>query len=314
MIEKNRLGYACINMALSNLPAKKRVTTNRSMIRRTFDAKGISYASELSLKNCQDLIKILKWNKEHNISFFRISSNIFPWASEYKLEELPDYEAIEEAMYEAGLFISENDMRVTSHPGPFNKLGSFDDRICNNTIRDLEIHGKVHDLLYLPRSTESKINIHVGAVYYDSMDFTCENFCRNFEKLSDAVKTRLTVENDDKPALYSTIDLYNMIYKRIGIPIVFDYHHHKFCNGGQKEFEALTLALSTWEDITPVVHYSQSRSEEKNDPKIKANAHSDSYWTAIDTYGRSFDIMLEAKHKEIALFKMRELLKEKEEA
>lgn len=60
-------------------------------------------------------------------------------------------------------------------------------------------------------------------------------------------------------------------------------------------------------EITPVCHYSESRSEEYNDPKIKACAHSDSYKRKINTYGNKFDIMLEAKHKELALFKMREL-------
>jgi UV DNA damage endonuclease len=64
----------------------------------------------------------------------------------------------------------------------------------------------------------------------------------------------------------------------------------------------------TWGDTKPVVHYSQSRSEEQNNPKIKANAHSDSYWTPIDTYGLDLDVMLECKHKEIGLFKMKELM------
>ena len=57
------LGYACINMELSQQPKSKRVTTNRSMIRRTFDEKGLPYASELALANCRDLLKILQWNE-----------------------------------------------------------------------------------------------------------------------------------------------------------------------------------------------------------------------------------------------------------
>jgi UV DNA damage endonuclease len=79
-----RLGYACINMGFSNLPKKQRITTNRSMIKKTFLAKGLPYASELALQNCKDLLKILKWNEENGINFYRMSSNIFPWASEYK--------------------------------------------------------------------------------------------------------------------------------------------------------------------------------------------------------------------------------------
>ena len=134
------------------------------------------------------------------------------------------------------------------------------------------------------------------------------NFNRHFERLSDAVKTRLTVENDDKKSLYSTRELYEEVYRQIGTPIVFDYHHHKFCDGGLREQDALALALSTWGETKPVVHYSQSRCEEHNDNKIRENAHSDSYWTPFNPHGFVFDCMLEAKHKEQALFKMRQLL------
>ena len=81
------------------------------------------------------------------------------------------------------------------------------------------------------------------------------------------------------------------------------------CTGGLSQQDAVELALQTWADVRPVVHYSQSRSFEHNDPKIKPQAHSDSYWEPINTYGHRMDIMLEAKHKEIALFKMRELLR-----
>ncbi len=306
-----RLGYACINMGFSQRPKKQRITTNRSMIKRTFQEKGITYASQLSLANCRDLLKILKWNKENNINFFRMSSDLIPWASEYQLTELPEYEQISEALYEAGLYAAENDIRVTTHPGPFNKLTSPREEVILRTIRDLEIHGEIFDLMCLPRTTYAKINIHVGAAY-DDKPMAVGNFCKNFQRLSKAVKTRLTVENDDKPSLYTTRELYDNIFKRIGIPVVFDYHHHSLHSGDQSEQEALEMALSTWDvGVRPVVHYSESRSDEYGDPKIKPQAHSDSYVRPINTYGLPMDIMLEAKHKEQALFKMRNLMKEK---
>ncbi len=92
------LGYACINMGMSEQPKKKRITTNRSMIKRTFQQRGLPYASELALQNCKDLIKILKWNHQNDIHFFRMSSEIFPWASEYQLSDLPDYKEICKAL------------------------------------------------------------------------------------------------------------------------------------------------------------------------------------------------------------------------
>ena len=301
------LGYACINTELSS--RKVKVSTNRTMRRKTFDQKGLDYVSEIILQNVTDLLTILKWNADNDIHFFRMSSEMFPWASEYALEDLKDFDKIEEALFKAGLFAAENDIRLTTHPGPFNKLCSPNEQVVLNTIRDLEIHGRMMDLLCQPRSPWAKINIHVGAAYNDKPT-ALATFCKNFHRLSDAVKTRLTVENDDKESLYSTKELYDGIFKQIGIPIVHDYHHHTLCTGGLSQQDAVELALTTWGDVVPVVHYSQSRSVEHNDPKIKPQAHSDSYWEPIDTFGRRMDVMLECKHKEIGLFKMRELMAE----
>ena len=163
----------------------------------------------------------------------------------------------------------------------------------------------------LPRTPYAKINIHVGA-HYNDKPLAINNFCNNFLRLSDRVRSRLTVENDDKPSLYSTRELYDDVYSRIGIPIVHDFHHHEFCTGGLDQEEALLLAATTWGDVTPVTHYSQSRTVEHNDPKIKPQAHSDSYWEPVNTYGLPVDVMLECKHKEIGLYKMQELLHEQQ--
>ena len=308
------LGYACVNMQLSypkewgNQPrGTQRITTNRSMIRKTFDAKGLPYASELTLQNVLDLEKIIQWNEDQGIKFYRMSSDIAPWHSEYEMEELPDFEQIAASLARSGELARKYGQRLTFHPGPFNKLTRPKPHVVMNTITDLENHGTIMDMLGMPRSPYAKINIHVGA-HYNNKPMATDNFCRNFERLSDAVKTRLTVENDDKASLYSTKELYDDIYKRIGIPIVFDYHHHQFCTGGQDEEEALLTACMTWGDVRPVVHFSQSRAIEHNNPKIKANAHSDSYWNKINLYNLDLDVMLECKHKEIGLYKMRELM------
>ncbi len=300
-------GYACINMELSTLPKSKRVTTNRSMIRRTFDEKGKDYAGELALANIRDLLTILKWNKENDINFFRISSNIFPWASEYNIEELKQFEKIKLAASMAGDFAKSNSMRLTSHPGPFNKLCSPKENVVKNTITDLSIHGILFDLMGLERSPYNKINIHVGAAY-DCKKTALNTFCRNFDKLPDSVKSRLTVENDDRPSLYSTHELYDGIFKTIQIPIVFDYHHHKFRNDGESEEDALLFASDTWGGIKQVVHYSESKRDEVGDSKIKENAHSDYIYNFFSDYGLDLDVMIEAKAKEKALLKYRGML------
>ena len=297
-------GYACINMGFSTRPKSQRITTNRTMIKRTFQERGISYASELALQNVRDLYKILQWNLANDVYFYRLSSDIIPWASEYDMQDLPDYDLILAACKKAGNFAREHNMRLTSHPGPFNKLASPKERVFQLTLSDLKVHADLFDMIGLPRTPYAKLNIHVGAAYGDK-PFALDNFCRNFERLPENVRSRLTVENDDKESLYSTLELYEGVYKRIGIPIVFDYHHHMLHPGGQTEQEALELALSTWGNIKPVVHYAESRSVEHNNPKIKPQAHSDRIIHPFDDYGHDLDVMIEAKHKEIALLEYR---------
>jgi UV DNA damage endonuclease len=300
----NRMGYACINMQLSS--QKPKIYTGRSMIKRTFLSKGIDYASQLGLDNCKDLYKILEWNNENGFNFFRITSNLFPWSSEYKLSDMPDYDEICDILSKAGRYAIDNDIRITSHPGPFNVLTSPHEHVVENCINDLSIHGEVFDLMGLSRTPYNKINIHIGGAYGDKVS-AMKRFCENFHRLPDSVKTRLTVENDDKATMYSVTDLYEGVYCKIGIPIVFDYHHHRFCDGGLSEEDALEVAISTWGNIVPVVHYSESRNIEQEDDKIRPQAHSDYVRDYIDTYGNRVDIMVEAKHKELAVLKYKEI-------
>ena len=296
-----RYGYACISAFLEQKMGKSAPTTNRTMIRKTFDQKGVDYASELALKNCQNLLPILKTNLENGIYFFRLSSNLFPWASEYEISSLKDFEGIKASLAEAGKFAKAHGMRITSHPGPFNKLCSDSETVVQNTLTDLRIHGEVFDLIGLPRTHESKINIHLGGAYGEK-EVAVGRFIKNFERLPESVRVRLTVENDDKPSLYSTKELVENLTPYTGIPIVHDQHHHLFCDGGISQEEAMRLAASTWPNgIRPIIHYSESLSEEMGDPKIKPQAHSDYIKREIQTYGMEIDVMVEAKKKDLAL-------------
>ena len=302
-----KLGYACINMKLS-YPQKyggkergvKPITTGRGMIRRTFDTKGVDYASEITLANVKDLNGVMTWNVLNGYNFYRMTSGLAPWKSEYEWSDMKDIKEIKLWLKSAGTMANTHGVRVTSHPGPFNVLVSPNEDVVQNTFQDLTMHAEVFDFMGLSRTHYNKINIHCNGVYGDKQS-AMDRFCKNFERLPMSVQSRLTVENDDKASMYSVKDLM-YLHERIGIPIVFDYHHHKFCTGGLSEQEALELAISTWpDDITPVVHYSESRSEEQLDESIKPQAHSDLIKELPNTYGNDVDIMVEAKHKELAI-------------
>lgn len=294
-----RLGYACINMELQE--SKDKVQCSRGMIRRTFDKQGLPGASKLALQNVTDLARVIKWNNNMGIKVFRITSCLFPWGSEYALEQLPDFERIAKALAHAGKLARDGGQRLSFHPGQFNILTSPKEDVVKNSYGDLEMHGKIFDLMGMPRDHWSKINIHIGASYGDRPS-AIDRWCRNFEGLSESVRSRLTVENDDRPNLYSTKMLYEGIYKRVGVPVVFDSLHHQCGPQDVSHAEAISMAVETWPaGIRPVCHHSDSRLRHEGDGTV--NSHTDWYYTAFDACGFGVDVMLESKMKERALFK-----------
>ena len=295
-----RLGYACINMTLQKRKPGK-VSCNRGMIKRTFLQKGIPYASQLALLNTLDLIKIIAWNNEQGIKVFRMTSCMFPWMSEYVLEELPDYEGIKANLEYAGKLARDAGQRLSFHPGHFNILTSPKEKVVNGSILDLTRHGQIMDLMGMPRNHWSKINIHLGASYGDR-ESAITRWCKNFEQLPDSVTSRLTLENDDRGNLYSTKMIYDGVYKKLGVPIVFDSHHFECGPQDTSYDEAIGMAVESWPNgITPQCHHSNSRKNYENSAVAKS-AHSDWYYKPFNSSGHSVDVVLEAKMKEKALF------------
>jgi UV DNA damage endonuclease len=275
------------------------------MIRRTFDNLGIVYASQLAEKNIDDLYKIVVWNEVNNIKVFRVTSSLFPWMSEYEFSELPNFASIKSKLKKVGTYVTEVGQRLSFHPGPFNVLASPKDDVVRRSLKDLNQHSEIFDLMGLQPSVYNKINIHVGGSYGDKKS-ALKRFCQRYAQLNLSTKKRLTVENDDKASQYSASDLFNGVYKNVGVPIVFDFHHYTFCTGSMSECEALELALSTWpENVRPVCHYSESKSIHENNDKIKLQAHSDFVFNKINCYDHNFDVVIEAKAKEQALFEYR---------
>lgn len=292
-----RIGYACINITL----ADEKIQVNRSMVKRTFISKGLPYASELALKNINDLERVIDWNIENHFSLYRLSSDMFPWMSEYEIRNLPDYQQIKNKLEVIGEKVKLNNLRLTYHPGPFNVLATSNDSVLEKTLKELRQHGEIMDLIGLPRSPYAKINIHIGGAYGDK-SLAIKRFIKNYFLLSAAAKSRLTVENDDKASMYSVKELL-AVHEATGIPIVFDYLHHKFCTGDLSEQEALKLAYSTWpKEITPIVHFSSSKRTFEDAASTEAS-HADYIYEHINNYGLNVDVMLEAKAKEKAILK-----------
>lgn len=292
-------GYACLNTELRD----NNIFNSRTMRKKTFQEKGLSYTSKLCLQNVRDLITILNWNYKHNIKLFRISSEMFPWASEYELEDLPDFENIKTCLEIAGKYADVTGQRLSFHPGQFNCLASDKPHVIENSLKDLEIHSKIFDLMQRPKSTYAKINIHLGSTCNGNLEQAAYNFCKNFDQLSDNMKSRLTVENDDKVNMFSAKFLYEKIYKQIGIPIVFDAHHFELGPQDSSYEDAYLMAYESWGNVRPTFHYSNSKKTYEDDSCRVYTAHSDYYYKPFVAVKDNVDVMLEAKMKEKALQK-----------
>ena len=291
-----RFGYACLNMTLG--PKKGGF---RSMIKRTFAEKGLQHASRLTLENVETLCGIIQWNNTHGIQVYRMTSDLAPWASEYEFEQLPDWNEIRTGLELAGKLARQGGQRLSFHPGQFNCLTSPREHVVANCIRDLRIHGEIMDAIGLPNTPEAKINIHLGGAFGQKEE-SMDRWCRNFERVPENVKRRLTVENDDKAKCYSVVDLHK-VWQRTGTPVVFDAHHFEVGpQGGLTYDESIKLTSETWpQGVRQVCHLSNSAKIFEGKP-VAVTAHSDYIHKPFNDCGLDIDVVIEAKAKELAVF------------
>jgi len=293
-----KYGYCCINLSLE----KDKVSTNRGMVKKTFLERGLPYASSLSLQNVKDLRKVLEWNESNGIRMYRMSSDIFPWCSEYELEDLPDFEEIAVELKLCGDLSKTSGQRLTFHPSPYCVIASERPDVVQKSIKELRQHAQIMDLMGLDQSYDYPINIHINTTK-PTKEEAANRFCEAYLNLPANVRARLVVEVDDKKSQFTSVDLVQLVHSKVGIPVTFDYLHN-ICNPPQdiSEAESLSLCLSTWGDFTPITHYSDSR-KINEDPTSKEVAHSDWIWNKPETHGLQFDIEFEVKMKDLALLR-----------
>lgn len=294
-----QLGLCCMNMTLK---IHYKVYASRKIILRTVKEKGVEELKKRILLNLEDLLKMIEWNEKNGIRVFRLSSEMFLHKTNPKVEDYGYEFAIPHLKKIAGL-IKKYNHRVTFHPGQFNVLGTPHKRTLEMTIKDLDYHATVLDILETGK--DSVMVIHGGGVYGEKEN-TIDRWCENYENLPDKIKKRLVLENCEK--CYSIKDCLK-IHEKCGVPIVFDTHHFD-CYiqlHPDEEFEEpeyyIPLILETWtkKGIKPKFHVSEQGYG-------KVGKHSDfidilpDYLLEIPKkYGIKIDIMIEAKMKELSV-------------
>jgi UV DNA damage endonuclease len=297
---KINLGLCCINTILR----KQNIFNSRTCIRRLYS---VEKAQKLSLLNVKDLVPMMDFNNKNNINCFRLSSDMFPHFTDEKVEKY-DIEFARDDLQKAGKVSSKYGQRILMHPGQYNQVGAKERSIFERTIEDLKHHANILDEMGVDNN--GVLIVHGGGTYNNKQE-TIKRWISQFYELPEKVRNRLVIENCERQ--YSVDDcLY--ISSQCHIPVVFDVHHYKCMNILKPETKQRALEelmpdiIKTWGDRRPVMHISQSRTDKKN-----ICAHSD-YITEIDDIffwvrdklGVGFDLEVEAKMKEQAIFKVRE--------
>ena len=291
-----KLGYPAINQALE--------------CRCSGTFRLASYSEERMTAtiaaNLDCLERTLRWNVEHRLMFFRITSNLIPFASHPVSAGYDWRERFAPRLAEIGAYVREQGFRISLHPGQFVVLTSPNPATVASSIAELEYHASLLEGLGLDRS--HKFQIHLGGVFGDRTA-SLNTFATRYAELSQRVRDRLVIENDERAA--SLADCL-VLHRVCGIPVLFDTFHHTIRNEGETPLKALDAAMATWapEDGVPMVDYS-TQDEDK-----KPGAHTE---TLDVEHFRSFakrikqreiDVMLEIKNKEASAMQARVVLDE----
>ena len=289
-----QLSLCCISSILQAEGYKFRTMTYKSFSSKSRD-ESLEKLSDIIRNNFFVTEKIIRHCAANNISGYRISSDLCPVIKHpdimLSLEELPNYNLIEKEINNVSLAIKETSIRVSAHPSEYITLTSEDDVKIKHSLVDLEFHGEIFDRLGLRRTHYNPLNIHVRKE--GDPEELCNIFMKNFERLSDGIKSRLVLENNDTGNTWDVATLKKYFYKDNNIPITFDNLHHKMLNKGVSEFDAFLDAYETWGDIIPVFHYSEG--------KDNGRAHKDMAEYLPENFGKNVLFDVELKSKDIAI-------------
>jgi UV DNA damage endonuclease len=228
---------------------------------------------------------------------YRVSSDIFPLITfdeaNISLEDLPNYDAIQDELDNISNTINRTGVRVSCHPSEFNSLSSLTPKVVDKTIVELNFYSSFFDRIGLPADTNAPMNLHVHN-NNGTREEISHRFYENFKRLDENCQKRMTIENDDKLNCWSVRELVDIFHPITRIPICFDYLHHKCHPNNLTEREAINMCYDTWQ-TRPLFHYSESR------PGNNPRAHADYAENIFDNYGLEFDIDMELKGKDHAL-------------
>ncbi len=287
-----KIGYPCKNLSLDCKGD------------RTFRLK--SYSEERLIETVQNnldcTLEMLRFNVDHHILFFRITSDLVPFAS-HPVCQFSWQGFFQNKLREIGNFIKTHGIRISMHPDQFTLINSLDTGIFERSLKELRYHAQVLDLMKLDPS--AKIQIHIGGVY-GNKEKSIRRFIERFARIDEGIRRRLVVENDDR--IYRVEDCLR-IHAETGMPVLFDIFHHEANNSGRTLRDVLNLVAITWKekDGIPMVDYSSQKGGERKGRHAQSIDLGAFKEFLEQTRPFDFDLMLEIKDKEKSALKAIEI-------
>jgi UV DNA damage endonuclease len=256
--------------------------------------EAVAAVSARTLNNIRVTHKILEQCASNGWGY-RVSSNLFPLltydVAELKLEDYPDYIDIQAALADCKLLIRDKSIRISCHPDQFNVLASLGKAQVEKTIKELNHHGWLMDMLGAHRDYRCPINIHVNNTKGEPQEIA-DRFMLNLRECDQSVRSRLVVENEDK-GIWTP----KLLAKHFIIPITYDNLHHKCLPDGLTETQAFTLCYKTWHRtgyFKPLFHYSESHPDKSN-PRSHADMPTELPKDGGHSFAVDYDIELKSK-------------------
>ncbi len=298
---KIRLGYACLSKTIE-------VTSSTPYPLSKFREDSNSYTKWKNIvsSNLEDLEKLLLYNAKNNIHIFRLSSNLIPLVTveEFSFDYISPFQ---EQYKNLQKIIKKNQIRISFHPNQYTVLNSTREEVLISTKKTLEYQYK---LLSILDNKDKVILLHIGSSTFGKEN-SMKRFCNQFYTLEENIQKSLAIENDDK--IFNAMDTLSLAQK-LSIPMVLDYHHH-LCNGEFSIFPYIEDIFKTWKGRVPKVHFSSPKSKLKKEFRSHHDyIDSDTFIDFIENIKHlpyDIDIMLEAKAKDEALFRLTRELKYK---
>ena len=293
---KIRLGYVAIPLTIGITSSSTLTVTNYNKLGK----RSLKRIDEIINNNLDNLYEILKYNKRNNVHFYRLTSKLIPLATYTKFDYLKKFKNKYKKISE---YIRENDLRVDLHPDQFVVINSIKESVVESSFSLLRYHSNILRILNIKKPI---IILHLGSSA-EGKRKSIERFKQNFYKLDKNIQEMISLENDDK--IYNIRNILN-VCEELNIPFTFDYHHYK-CNNNNEKLEIyMERIFNTWikKEMIPKIHFSSPKGKKKNEFRSHGD-YIDSkefikFIENIKKYNYDIDIMIEAKKKDEALFKL----------